>query len=254
MRNEELRGTTPVPNIFFDAHLKALNPVELKLLLLIIRQTWGWKDPRTGQRKKRDWIAGSQIRERTGCSRRSLTDAVSNLSRTGLIEVSGEKGVILKTPDERKGKMRLFYRYRCGKEGDTETGGADNAHVPAQQMPITKETSTKTSDDLSKKNLRFTEHDLEQFEKDLKKAGTLEQLLMEKEAVRYRDGEMNIMVHDDGTQYVRKHLSAYSIPGLNQKGLRTPYSMWMTLYHHYLKKQENDSKNTGITRNDQGNV
>lgn len=254
MRNEELSGTTPVPNIFFDAHLKSLNPVELKLLLLIIRQTWGWKDPKTGQRKKRDWIAGSQIRERTGCSRRALTDAVANLTRTGLIEVTGEKGVLLKTPDDRKGKMRLFYRYRCGKGGDTEMRGADFAHVPAQQMRTTKETYTKTSDDLREKTIRFTEHDLEQFGKDLQQAGTIEQLLIEKEAVRYREGEMNIMIHADGTKYVRKHLSAYSIPGLNQKGLRTPYSIWMTLYHRYRSIQENSKPDTEITRKDHENV
>lgn len=238
MRNEELCGTTPVPNVFFDAHLKSLNPVELKLLLLIIRQTWGWKDPKTGLRKKRDWIAGTQIRERTGCSKRALTDAVANLIRTGLIEVSGEKGLILRTPADRKGKMRLFYRYRCGKDGNSEMTGADYALRPVQQMPITKETFTKSSESTHEGGIQFTTHDIEQFGKDLQQAGTLEQLLIQKEAVRYKQGERSIMIYEDGGSYARKHLSAYSFPELKEKVLRTPYTLWMTLYHRHRQLQK----------------
>jgi len=39
---------TNVPNIIFDTHLKDLGYAELKILLVIIRQTYGWKDKHTG--------------------------------------------------------------------------------------------------------------------------------------------------------------------------------------------------------------
>ena len=47
--------------IQFDVHLKELKQAELKVLLIVIRQTLGWAD-RRGMlgRKEMDWISGSQ--------------------------------------------------------------------------------------------------------------------------------------------------------------------------------------------------
>ena len=227
----QLRGTTPVPNGLFDEHLPKLKPAELKLLLIIIRQTWGWKDPRTGKRKQKDWISGSQLREKTGCSRRALTDATAGLLKKKLIQVTGEVGIQLRTAEERKGKLRMFYKFQepCGKAVETKTTKAKTTQHPAQKVPITKDTKTKEMD--SNGNYRFTENDIELFQKELKQAGSMEQLLLNKEAVKTQKGERKIIVHDDGITYREKHLKEYSLPGVNTKNLRTPYSIWMTMYH-----------------------
>ncbi|MCF8276171.1 MAG: replication protein [Flavobacteriales bacterium] len=229
--NKQLSGTTPVPNGLFDEHLPKLKSTELKLLLIIIRQTWGWRDPRTQQRKTKDWISGSQLRRKTGCSRRALTDATSTLIKKKLIQVTGEAGLQLRTAEERKGKLRMFYRFQepSGKAVETQGGREKTAQQPTQKLPITKETVTKEVD--SNGNYRFTENDIELFQKELKQAGSMEQLLQNKEAIYIQKGERTITVHEDGITYREKHLKEYSLPGVNTKNLRTPYSLWMTLYH-----------------------
>ena len=248
MKNEELKGTTPVPNGLFDECLPKLTSTQLKLLLVIIRQTWGWKDEQTGQRKVKDWLSGSQLRKKTGCSSRALTDATSELIKRKLIEVSGERGVQLKTPEERKGKLRLFYRFRkpCGNAGDTERQSANNTEQPEQELPITKETLTKEKDYKNGKGYRLTEHDIIQFRKDLQQAGSIERLLENKEAVKAVNGERKVVIIEDGTDYRENHLREYSLPGLKANRLRTPYTLWMTLYHRTIRKDDLN----GTTPND----
>ena len=103
--------TTPVPNVLFDAYLKYLNCVEIKLLLIIIRKTLGWKDIKALHgRKEQDWISNCQLRELTGCSRRALSSATEELINKNLIEVLEAKGSLLKHPQRRQGKKRMYYR------------------------------------------------------------------------------------------------------------------------------------------------
>jgi hypothetical protein len=227
----QLSGTTPVPNGLFE-HIPNLKSTELKLLLIIIRQTWGWKDPRTQQRKQFDWISGSQLRKKTGCSKRALTDATAQLIKQKFIEVSGERGVSLSKPEERKGKLRLFYRFKnpCGNAVESRNSKANTSQQSAQKVPLTKETKKQKEVD-SNGNYRFTENDIELFQEELKRAGSMEQLLQDKEAVKIQKGERTIIVHEDGITYREKHLKEYSLPGVNTKNLRTPYSLWMTMYH-----------------------
>src|SRR5438045_3875835 len=105
------QATTPVPNALFDIFLKDLQIAELKVLLVIIRQTLGWRDQGSKfGRKEIDWIASSQLREKTGCSRRAISSAIQILVSKHLIEVFDEKGVVLYDAIKRKGKPRLFYR------------------------------------------------------------------------------------------------------------------------------------------------
>jgi biotin operon repressor len=102
--------TTPVPNIIFDRYLKDLNLAELKVLLVVIRQTLGWADRRGMYgRKETDWISGSQLREKTGSSKRAITSAVDCLVRKRMIEVHDDRGKVLNDSLERKGKTRLYY-------------------------------------------------------------------------------------------------------------------------------------------------
>jgi len=101
--------TTPVPNEFFDHWLSRLSYPELKVLSHVIRQTYGWRNAKTGKRKERDWIAGRQFEKRTGLSRKSISCAISNLSHKGLLRVTDYNGYPLKHSKERKGKTKLFY-------------------------------------------------------------------------------------------------------------------------------------------------
>ncbi|MEX0968397.1 MAG: hypothetical protein WD077_14270 [Bacteroidia bacterium] len=138
-----------MPNQILDEYLPVLSAVELKVLLVIIRSTLGWVDGQhEGRRKKRDWIAGSQLRKRSGCSRRSVTTAVEKLVNRLLIEVLDMHGNLLDTPDLRKGQTRMYYRL-C-PEFTRSTGSPQHeqrlprtweksAQALAQKMRITKE-------------------------------------------------------------------------------------------------------------------
>ena len=154
------QNTTPVPNVVFDNYLKELKIAELKVLLVIIRQTIGWTDKYTkSKRKEKDWISGSQLVFKTGCSIRAINEAIKTLVDRKLIEVLSFSGEILDTAEKRRGQQKLFYRPSAyfthveneGKEGLLQhfTGSA-NANFAGdlrkkmqeltQNMRITKET------------------------------------------------------------------------------------------------------------------
>jgi biotin operon repressor len=104
-------STTPVPNVLFDVHVKELKSAELKVLLIIVRQTLGWSDKKgSNGRKEKDWISGSQLQLKTGCSRRAITSATDTLVKKQLIKVLDEKGNSLDNAEQRQGKTKLFYR------------------------------------------------------------------------------------------------------------------------------------------------
>jgi hypothetical protein len=102
-------NSTPVPNLVFDYYLAILKPAELTLLLVVIRQTIGWYDPYTRKRKERDWLSGSQLREKTGYSRKALSTALESLSKFKLVRVFDARGFELYSAEERQGKTRLWY-------------------------------------------------------------------------------------------------------------------------------------------------
>jgi hypothetical protein len=103
-------NTTPVPNVLFDEHLKDLKLAELKVLLIVIRQTLGWEDKRTkSERKELDWISNSQLALKTGSSQRSINDAIDVLIKKNLIHVLSQSGDLLDTPGKRRGQQKLLY-------------------------------------------------------------------------------------------------------------------------------------------------
>lgn len=104
-----MRNATPIPNTLFDKYLAELKPSETHVLLTIFRQTIGWIDQRTGGRKQRDWITNSQFQVRTGLSDKTVTSAIDSLSKRHLIKVTDFNGNVLETPEERRGKVRIFY-------------------------------------------------------------------------------------------------------------------------------------------------
>lgn len=157
-------NTTSVPNAVFDLYLKDLNIAELKVLLVIIRQTLGWKDKQTkSERKECDWISGSQLTLKTGASKRAINSAIHILVEKELIDVLDVAGNLLDSPEKRKGKSKLFFRLASANFASVENKGRASLNNPnsysanakndpdlrkkiqelAQKMRYTKETLTK---------------------------------------------------------------------------------------------------------------
>ncbi len=100
---------TNVPNIVFDIHLKELGYAELKVLLVIIRQTYGWKDTRTGTHKRWDWISQQFFVKKTKLSTRSVSTAIAKLVERKIILVRNERGFLLTTKRERQYQSKLYF-------------------------------------------------------------------------------------------------------------------------------------------------
>jgi len=103
------RNTTQVPNEVFDRLMSELTGGELKVLLVIIRQTFGWRDRYTGLRKEVDRITHSQFIKKTGLSRRAISRALDILKQRNLINISCHNGNFLNDNKERQGKYILKY-------------------------------------------------------------------------------------------------------------------------------------------------
>ena len=105
MRYEQ---TTQVPNELFDKILPNVSFSELKILLVVIRQTFGWRT-KNGERKKRDRISHEQFKQKTGLSRRIISETVQLLILKQYITVTAKDGSLLHDSKERKGKLWIFY-------------------------------------------------------------------------------------------------------------------------------------------------
>lgn len=120
-------GTTPVPTALLDRAMPQLRDTELRVLLVVVRQTLGWqvgKDPYL--RKERDWLTQSQLMRRTGRASGAVARAVDALVRHGLIDVLDAAGRPLPTPAERRRQLgRLYYRLHT-----METGVGFDGKVP----------------------------------------------------------------------------------------------------------------------------
>ncbi len=101
--------STYVPNYVLDNLLKELTEAELKVLLIVIRQTLGWLNGTTGKRKCRDRITIRQFEAKTGLSKRTLSKAIQSLVVKMAIQVTGYDGKPLLKTRDRKGKSYLFY-------------------------------------------------------------------------------------------------------------------------------------------------
>ncbi|QHI38060.1 hypothetical protein IMCC3317_34440 [Kordia antarctica] len=104
----QYQQTTQTPNELFDIHLPQLTFSELKILLYIIRQTYGWTY-KNGKRKKRDRITYKQLHHKTGVSIRSIPSTIQSLVTKHHIQITNYQGDLLHTPDTRKGKVCIYY-------------------------------------------------------------------------------------------------------------------------------------------------
>ncbi len=147
------KNFTPTPNILFDKLLKELSSSELKILLVIIRQTNGWIDKKTGKRKERDRITYSQFINKTGLSRRVISEAVDSLSQKKLIQITDASGNILNLPIERKGQYYIYYSSLLNPEQSVhmlnntsainDTNMCKNQHQHVQNMVYNKRNYNK---------------------------------------------------------------------------------------------------------------
>ena len=146
-------NSTPVPNTVFDVHLKELKLAELKVLLIIIRQTLGWEDKKTrSERKELDWISNSQLAFKTGSSKRAINDAIHVLTEKKLIEVLSQTGDLLDTPEKRKGQQKLFYR-----PTNAIFSAVDNEGKTSGQACITHPPNANFAENLRKKMHELTQ-------------------------------------------------------------------------------------------------
>jgi phage replication O-like protein O len=132
----EIRYSTLIPNEVFDEYLPNLKLNELKVLLIILRQTIGYQ-------KKQDWISSKQMEQKTGLSRRSISGAIDYLVTNNLITTSDEIGEKLCTPDERKGRQRIFFGSTLTPSEKRDITYRKKYHKPGQFFPTTKENHTK---------------------------------------------------------------------------------------------------------------
>ena len=82
------------------------------ILLVIIRQTYGWYDKRTKSYKKRDWIAQRFFEEKTHLSIRTISSGIEGLIEKGVIMVTNEQGHLLVSAQQRKMTSKIFYALR----------------------------------------------------------------------------------------------------------------------------------------------
>lgn len=104
--------TTYFPNILVDTHLPYLTESEIKIILVIIRQTNGWIDKRTGLRKTRDRISHGQFMRKTGLCRRVISKTLKSLVQKDLVSITDQYGNLLREPCKRKGVTRMFYSFQ----------------------------------------------------------------------------------------------------------------------------------------------
>lgn len=113
---------TNVPNHVFDIHLKQLGHAELKVLLVIIRQTLGWVNKQTKKVKEWDWISQQFFVRKTGLSARAISNAITSLLQKDLILIKNETGKLMYSNKERQLSQKLFYKFKqktipCELEG-----------------------------------------------------------------------------------------------------------------------------------------
>lgn len=127
-----LHNTTPVPNAFFEC-IPTLTHAELRVLLVVIRQTYGWKNAKTGGRKIRDRMSYEFIIKKTGLYRTILTETIQSLIDLGLLLVTDKKGNALHLSHERKGKRLLFYQFQPIRNFDTTCSQSRTAPVRSSE-------------------------------------------------------------------------------------------------------------------------
>lgn len=103
-----MKGFTSVPNPILDDVLATLSDTELRVMLIVCRQTLGFTT-RSGKRKQADWLSGSQLELKTGRGKNAVSRAIDSLVKQGLIEVSDVRGRVLASSAARRRAFGRLY-------------------------------------------------------------------------------------------------------------------------------------------------
>lgn len=114
------RQSTPFPNALIDTVLPTLKDTEWRLLCVLVRQTLGFYDPATRQRRETVWLSHTQLKTRTGRSSEAISHALEVLVQRQLIVVTSADGALLSTAEERRRcPSGLHFRVcACEQEGE----------------------------------------------------------------------------------------------------------------------------------------
>lgn len=116
------------PNDLVDHWMPLLKEAELKILLIIIRKTFGWH-------KNRDRISLTQMEEISGLSKKSVCEAIKSLV---------EKGIILKEIEGVLGTEKVFYSLIISQTSAESTPPQCKVDTPPSvKLLPTKETLPK---------------------------------------------------------------------------------------------------------------
>ena len=134
-----LPNTTQTPNDLFDEEMKKMKDTELRIVLIVIRATLGWElNHDTGMRKTEDWIAHSQLIEKSGRKRSAMSYAIESCIKQNWIEARSKAGDILNTPKSRSGH-KIYYRLGSIFTLQTSANSAQvkNPKKPVQTLVVT---------------------------------------------------------------------------------------------------------------------
>lgn len=113
-----LEKTTPIPNEFFNI-IPTLTHAEIRVLLIVLRQTVGWIDLKTGKRKIKDRLTYGFILKKTGLYRTILSKTIQSLLDRNLLIITDKKGNLLNQAHERRGHSLLFYQCQLVRNPNT---------------------------------------------------------------------------------------------------------------------------------------
>ena len=146
------KKTTQIPNVLFDNYLLALTGAELKILLVIMRQTHGWIDNVINLEKLVTGSLTASLWQRQGYPRRIISQTIPKLQRKGLIAVTDYTGRSLLKGSERTGRTHIFYSSTCAFH---DTDLCTLRHQPVQKGAYNKTNYTKLNETkLSDKSVR----------------------------------------------------------------------------------------------------
>ncbi len=99
---------TSTPNFIFDKLQPKLKPSEFSIVMVIVRQTYGWYDSKRRSHKKRDWISHRLFHEKTGLCHKTISSVIDVLSEKNIIRTSNAQDIEL-DKQARKFANKVYY-------------------------------------------------------------------------------------------------------------------------------------------------
>jgi hypothetical protein len=101
-------GFVPLPHYFLVKILPSLSDTELRVLLIVLSRTVGWKQKDASPTRVR--LSRVALSIATGRSNTAVSQAVEGLSGKGLIAIENATGLPLLTAHTRQKSPALYYR------------------------------------------------------------------------------------------------------------------------------------------------